>query len=207
MPNLTDPKIFEVNNIRPYKSEKITIGYVGTPTKKDGVLDLIKSFSTLNKKYSNTHLLIIGDLTNGKTLIPSLKKFAKELCVDENVTFTGLISYNRIPGLLNSCQILTLTRPNGISAETGFPTKLGEYFACKKPVVITSVGDIAKYFKNSEHVILVEPENIESIVQGFETIITDNKLSEKLGLNGFKWMNKNLNYVNQSKRISEFINK
>ena len=207
MPNLTDPEKFELKDTKPHFNGRITIGYVGTPTRKDGVLDLIKSFSILNKKYPYTHLLIIGDLTNGETLIPSLEKLAKELLIDENVTFTGLISNNKIPELLNSCQILALTRPYGIASEAGFPTKLGEYFACKKPVVITKVGDMAKYFINEEHAILVEPENIESIVGGFESLITDYKLCEKLSLNAYNWMDENLNYVNQSKRISEFIDK
>lgn len=207
MPNLTDPRKFEINNIKPFKSDKITIGYVGTPTKKDGVIDLIKSFNELNKKRSNTHLLIIGDLTYGESLIPDLERYAENLGISENVTFTGLVSYNKIPNLLNSCQILALIRPNGISAEAGFPTKLGEYFACKKPVIITSVGDIKKYFINEEQVILVEPENIRSIVGGFEKIISDKKLAEKLCITGYKWMDENLNYINQSKKISEFINK
>jgi glycosyltransferase involved in cell wall biosynthesis len=208
MPNLTDPKRFEMFDIKPFISNRITIGYVGTPTKKDGVLDLIKSFSILNNKYPNTHLLIIGDITNGSSIVPDLKKYAHKIGVHENcLTFTGLQSHNKIPQLLLSCQILALTRPTGIFAEAGFPTKLGEYFSCKKPVLITKVGDIPKYFKNEEHVILVEPENIESIVDGFEKIINNKVLTENLSRNGYKWMDENLNYINQSKRISEFINK
>lgn len=208
MPNLTDPRKFETNSIPPFKPGKTTIGYVGTPTRKDGVLDLIKSFGILNYKYKDTHLLIIGDITNGNSIVPELKKYATEVGVNEGcITFTGLQSHMVIPPLLLSCQILALTRPNGIFAEAGFPTKLGEYFSCKKPVLITKVGDIPKYLVNEEHVILVEPENIQSIVDGFEKIIRDKKLSEKLCLNGYKWMNENLNYVNQSKRISEFVNK
>lgn len=208
MPNLTDPKRFELNDIKPFRPNKITIGYIGTPTKKDGVLDLIKSFGILNNKYRDTHLLIIGDITNGNSIVQDLKIYALENGVHEDcITFTGLQSHTHIPQLLLSCQILALTRPNGIFAEAGFPTKLGEYFSCKKPVLITKVGDIPKYFKNKEHVIIVEPENIESIVNGFETIINDNKLSIKLGHNGYKWMDENLSYINQSKRIAEFINK
>lgn len=207
MPNLTDPKRFDIDEIQPFKTNKITIGYVGTPTKKDGALDLIKSFSVLNNNYPDTHLLIIGDITNGNTIVPDLKKYAFENGVKEDcVTFTGLQSHMHIPHLLLSCQILALTRPNGIFAEAGFPTKLGEYLSCKKPVLITKVGDIPKYFKNEEQVILVEPENIQSIADGFEKIITNKNLSENLCLRGHAWMDENLNYVNQSKRISEFIN-
>lgn len=206
MPNLTDPKRFEINNIKPFRSNKITIGYVGTPTKKDGVLDLIKSYSLLNSKFHNTHLLIIGDITNGNSIVPELKKYALSKGIHEdNVTFTGLQSYKVIPELLLSCQILTLTRPNGIFAEAGFPTKLGEYFACKKPIVITMVGDICKYFVNEEHAILVEPENIGSIVSGFEKILYNKELSERISINGYNWMNENLNYKNQSIKLDSFL--
>jgi glycosyltransferase involved in cell wall biosynthesis len=207
IPNLTDPKKFERQNVKPFLENKITIGYTGTPTNKDGILDMIKGFSILNRKFNNTHLLVIGDLTNGKTIIPALKEYASDLGVLENISFTGLVSHNRIPDLLNSCQILTLIRPNGIFAEAGFPTKLSEYFACKKPVVITRVGDILRYFKNEEHVILVEPENIESIVTGFESLLMNRDLAEKISLNGYNWMDQNTNYFNISPKISLFLEK
>lgn len=208
MPNLTDPKRFEIDGIMPFKSNKVTIGYIGTPTKKDGILDLIKSFGVLNSKYKNTHLLIIGDITNGNSIVPDLKKYALEVGVDEDcITFTGLQSHKIIPQLLLSCQILALTRPNGIFSEAGFPTKLGEYFSCKKPVVITKVGDIPKYFKNEEHVILVEPGNIESIVNGFEVLINQPDLSDIISKKSYIWMDQNLNYLNVSFTIDLFIDK
>jgi glycosyltransferase involved in cell wall biosynthesis len=102
---------------------------------------------------------------------------------------------------------LALTRPNGIFSEAGFPTKLGEYFACKKPVVITRVGDIPKYFKNEEHIILVEPGNIESIVNGFEVLINRPNLSDKISKESYVWMDQNLNYLNVSLTIDLFIDK
>lgn len=205
IPNLTDPKQFERENVHPFFENKVTIGYTGTPTRKDGILDLIKSFSILNRKYRNTHLLVIGDLTNGKTLIPELKEFADNLGVLENISFTGLVSYYRIPDLLHSCQILALTRPNGIFAEAGFPTKLSEYFACKKPVLITSVGDIPKYFENEKDVVLVEPEKIESIVAGFESLLNRKDLRERISQNGYNWMDQNTNYLNVSPKIDLFL--
>ena len=35
MPNLTDPEKFELKDIKPHFNGRITIGYVGTPTRKD----------------------------------------------------------------------------------------------------------------------------------------------------------------------------
>jgi glycosyltransferase involved in cell wall biosynthesis len=200
-----DPDNFHVPNSKPFIKNKITIGYAGTPPTKDGVMYLIDSFKILNKKYPNTHLLIIGDSINGNSTIPQLKDQALKLGLIENITFTGLIAFSKIPELFNACQILALTRPNGISNEAGFPTKLGEYFACRKPVVITRVGDIPVYFKNEEHVIIVNPEDIVSIANGFEKLINNNPLSERICNNAYNWMDINLNYKNMSHKLCKFI--
>lgn len=205
MPNLIDPDKFSRTGIAPYLAQKTTIGYIGTPTRKDGVMDLIRSFSVLNKKYPDTHLLVIGDITNGKTLIPSLKQFVRSLNVENKVTFTGLVSHERVPELLHSCQILALTRPRGVFAQAGFPTKLGEYFACKKPVVITNIGDMPKYFTNEKHVMLVEAENIDSITKGFEKLLLDRDLMSRLPYNAYEWMCDNLAYKKAAKRIDRFL--
>jgi len=207
MPNLTDPTRFNITNIKNFKNDCITIGYVGTPGRKDGIFDLIRSFGTINKKNPKTHLLIIGDLTNGDTIVPQLRKYALDYGIDENsITFTGLTSHIKIPGLLLSCQICIITRPNGVFAEAGFPTKLGEYFACRKPVVITRIGDMQIYFKDKEHVVFAEPENIDSIVRAIEYLINNPIKANEIGINGYKWMDENLNFINQSKKISKFLN-
>jgi glycosyltransferase involved in cell wall biosynthesis len=206
LPNLMDPEIFKIDKNIPFLKGKKTIGYTGTPTRKDGVVDLINSFGILNKKYPNIHLLIVGDVINGNSVIPNLKELATKLGCNDNITFTGLVPFSKIPELLNSCQILALTRPSGVFAEAGFPTKLGEYFACKKPVLITNVGDIPMYFKNEEDLIIATPDDVNSIVEGFEKILFNNKLSIKLSENGFNWMNYNLNYRNMSQKLINFIN-
>ena len=201
-----DLKIFDLPNTKPFIKDVITIGYTGTPSRKDGVLDLIESFAILNKKYTNIHLLIIGDSVNvNNSFIPKLNERALELGISTKITFTGLVSFSEIPRFLNSCQILGLTRPNGVFAEAGFPTKLGEYFACRKPVLITTFGDIPIYFKNEEHVIMVNCEDIDSIVKGFEKLINDSKLCQKISTNAYNWMESNLYYKNISSNLSGFI--
>lgn len=205
LPNITDPQLFEREEVSDFISGKLTIGYSGTPTRKDGIDDLLNSFAIIAEKYPQTHLLIIGDVVNGKSIIPALQNKVTKAGISERVTFTGLVSFNQVPDLLNSCQILALTRPNGVFAQAGFPTKLGEYFACKKPVLATSVGDIPLYFNNEDQLILTTPEDIADIVNGFEKLICDSALCQKIAANGYKWMEINLNYRNLSNKILEFI--
>lgn len=205
LPNLTEPEVFYTNDVSKYRQDDITIGYCGTPTRKDGVLDLLESFAMLCQKTKKVHLLIIGDVVSGISVIPSLEERAKILGISDKVSFTGLVPHSKIPHLLNSCQILALTRPNGVSAEAGFPSKLGEYFACRKPVLVTKVGDIPKYFVSGEHAIIVEPGDIFGIAKGFQEIIENNELASKIAANGYLWMSNNIDFKKASHMLNQFI--
>lgn len=205
VPNLIDPDLFNFIPSNPQPADVITIGYIGTPTRKDGVDTLIESFAILSKKYGTLRLLIIGDITNGKTIIPHLKQKTKNLGIDKIVSFTGLIDYKKVPELLLQCNILALTRPNGIFAEAGFPSKLGEYFATKKPVLVTNVGDIPYYFSNGGELIIAEAEEINKIVEGFEKIILNLNEANHMGNRGYQWMMENLHYKKVTYKVSQFL--
>lgn len=205
LPNITDPDVFRCKETKPYMPNKTTIGYCGTPTSKDGVVDLIHSFTILKKQETDIHLLIIGDAVHGRSLLPELKVLAKELCVAEDVSFTGLVAYNEIPQLLKSCQILALTRPLSINAESGFPTKLGEYFACCKPVLITNVGDVKKHFVHKKHLMIAQPSNLQDIVENFLMLIHDKQLCNTLIENSTEWLDNNLDYRRLSDKICSFL--
>jgi glycosyltransferase involved in cell wall biosynthesis len=205
MPNLVDPNDFSPGTKTDFLQDKITIGYVGTPSIKDGVMDLIEAFGKVYYKHPDLHLLIIGDLPLGKSILPPLKNLSADLRILEAVTFTGLVSKNVVAELLGSCQILALTRPNSIVSEAGFPTKLGEYFSCKKPVLLTSVGDMKLYFTDNMHVKFAIPGDVASIAKGLEQLILDQNLRSVLAENGYQWMLENLSYQNQSGRLSDFL--
>jgi glycosyltransferase involved in cell wall biosynthesis len=205
LPNVTDSSYFKAQVKTTFKEEKTTIGYCGTPNYKDGIDDLIKSFGALCKLRNDVHLLIIGDAAFGKSLVPQLKLKVEELNIANQVTFTGLVTGKEVAGYLNACQILALTRPAGIFAEAGFPTKLGEYFACEKPVLVTAVGDIPYYFKNREHALIVQPGNIEEITAGFTELIDNQVLANKLTKNASNWLRENLDFQSLSVKLGNFI--
>ena len=204
-PNFVDFSNFENKTINNNQNNKIRVGYCGTPTLKDGVDDLLKSFSLLHKKRPNTELLIIGDTSGNKSLIPSLEKKAESLNILENVIFSGLVDFKEISGLLHTCNILVLARPSGLFAEAGFPTKLGEYMACKKPVVITKVGDIPMYLEDGKNAMLAEPDNPQSISDKIIYLIDNTLKSKEIGEDGYKWACDKLEYNKASKRILDFI--
>jgi glycosyltransferase involved in cell wall biosynthesis len=204
-PNIIDPAPF-INNEQIQSHQNILIGYTGTPTQKDGIIDLLGSFKIVHDKISDVKLLVIGDITNGQTVILELKNHCFNLGIDQWVEFTGLVPFSQIPELLQKCDILVLARPRGIFAEAGFPTKLGEYFATKKPVVATEVGDLGFYFKSGYHLLLARPGDIVDIAEKIFYLIEKPELRTEIGGNGFDWMKKNLEYELVSQKIISFLN-
>jgi len=207
LPNLVDISIFDNRKFYKFKRNKdIQIGYCGTPTKKDGINDLLSALQIVLRKNPNSALLVIGD-TTGKSDLPKLKEISKRLKIYDKVTFTGLVEWERIPCLLNSCDILVLSRPSGRFAEAGFPTKLGEYMACKKPVVATKVGDIPLYLRDQENVLLAEPDDPVSVASKILYLINNPQKAKRIGVCGYNWAKSKLDYRRASKKIKEFCDK
>ena len=100
-----------------------------------------------------------------------------------------------------------LTRPKGIFAEAGFPTKLEEYLVYRLPVVITKVWDIPLYLREYESALLAEPSNPESIASKMFLLIKNQKIDTKIGGKGYQWAYETLEYKKATRIIGDFIYK
>lgn len=205
LPNLVDMSVFETTSKLVNKYDQIQIGYCGTPTRKDGIDDLLEAFQIVYNKNKKTKLMIIGDHPGPLSLLPVLKEKCRMLGIAEGVEFTGLVEWKKMPELLNSCDILVLARPSGRFAEAGFPTKLGEYMACRKPVVVTSVGDLPLYLQDGVTAMIAEPDNPQSIADKINELIEKPALANEIAENGYKWADDKLNYLKVTKEICTFL--
>ena len=101
--------------------------------------------------------------------------------------------------------MLVNPRQSGEWADAGFPTKLGEYFATKRPVITTKIGDLKDYFTDKKQAIFAEPNKPESIAEAILYLLRNNSESERIGEEGYKWAVRNLEYNNNAKRLIDFI--
>lgn len=186
------------------KEEKacITIGFCGTIVVMNGVIDLIVAFNILKEKYSNLKLQIIGK--ENSEIMKNLKNNKIDL---KQIEFTGFLSTLEVESKLNNCNILVNPRRLGIASEAGFPTKLGEYFSTGNPVVTTKIGDIAEYFCDGREVKFAEPNNPRSLYMSISYLIDNTDESKEIGERGYKWAKGNLDYIKNSQKLIQFINR
>jgi len=158
------------------------IAYSGSITNaKDGLYPLIRSFYSIHKTFPDVHLVIIG----GGSDLNALKAYVADKFNEEGkVVFTGIVDHSKVPEYLLNAKILALARPNSIQAEGGFPTKLGEYLATGRPVIVTDTGEISKYLKDKVNARIVKAGDESDFTEKLMWMLENPEESCKIGIKG-----------------------
>lgn len=200
-PNLTDFEFWGSGN----REIKYTLGYSGAPYLKDGLSDLFKAMHLLQAEGIDVNLLVIGDATFGKSLLPALKEECQKLDICEKVIFTGLVESSSVKEYLEECKFLTITRPSTTQTKAGFPTKLGEYFATRRPVLATNFGDMESYFTDGKDIVMAECGNPESIALKIKFMLENSSELELISGRGYERAHQLLEFKSSVKRMIDFI--
>jgi glycosyltransferase involved in cell wall biosynthesis/uncharacterized protein (DUF362 family) len=185
-------------------SSNKTIVYAGSLGHFTEIITLLNIFNKLLIRVCNVSLQIIGD-DPGTDTINRLKNYARELGINEKVEFIGMAKKEEIPYYLSRATILVLPRSDGVFSRAGFPTKLGEYLATGKPVVVTRTGEITEYLEDGFSAFLVPPDDEEAFVNKLEYVLSHRDESRKIGLNGMKVARAEFDCRVNSQKINKFI--
>lgn len=181
------------------------IAYCGTASNnKDGVDELIKSFAIVHQKHPNIKLYIIGKTPDKEDSAGNLR-LIDELGVKDFVVFTGIVQASEMPQLLKNAEIVALDRPDSLQAQTGFPTKLGEYLLTENPVVVTKVGDIPLFIKDGETGLLAEERNSQAFSDKLIWALEHPVEAAEIGKRGAELALREFDYLNETKKIINII--
>jgi glycosyltransferase involved in cell wall biosynthesis len=99
------------------------------------------------------------------------------------VIFTGAVDHERVPALLDACDVLVAPHvplADG-SAFFGSPTKLFEYMAMGKGIVASRLGQIGDVLNHEETALLVEPGDAGALKEAIVRLVESPELREHLG--------------------------
>lgn len=172
---------------------------------KDGVKILLKTFSLIAGKHTDYSLMMIGDISD-RHEFEKLSDYIRELGIEGRVVFPGFVDRKEIPGFLIKSAVLVLARPDNIQAKGGFPTKLGEYLATGRPVLVTSVSDIPHYIQHNVNGFLAVPGDADDFADKLDKILSDYATASAVGREGRKLADTSFNIYFQGHRLIDFIN-
>jgi len=181
VPNGIDIRLFE-NSL----SEKSTLSkgnaslvYVGYIAEWSGLDVVIMALRLVSSEFPNTKLIIAG---KGE-FASELKNLAREIHIDDKVTFLGRVKHKRIPHLLFNSGIGLAVYPDNELMRYAFTYKLLEYIAAGLPVIATDVGDTGKIVKKGQCGLIVEYSPV-AIAEAIRKLLNNRDLMTRLTRNG-----------------------
>lgn len=163
---------------------KIIIGYAGSVRMWQGLDFLIMAYYKLLKEYPEFKLSI---LTSGDG----------HVFQGHGIESIGPLEYNKVPSFLIDCDILVVPRTESKVNKISFPSKLPEYMAMGKPVVVSCTSDADKIVEHGVNGLLYNPGDIEGFKENILRL-RDPDLRMRLGYNAFQTVRDNFTWERQT---------
>lgn len=184
-PNGVDPEHFRphiggesVRQELGIETDETLVGFVGSFGPWHGVLALAEAIK-LMPQAARVRFLLVGS----GTLRDEVEKSLREANALSRVIFTGSVSHERVPQLLDACDVLASPHvPLADGSEFfGSPTKLFEYMAMGKGIVASRLGQIGEVLTHEETALLVEPGDARQLSEAIVQLMNSRDLRERLG--------------------------
>jgi len=142
-------------------------GFVGTFGPWHGVLTLAEAISMLPEA-CGVRFLFVGD----GMYRDEVERIIMEAGLRQQVIFVGQVEHQRVPALLDACDLLLSPHaPMTDGSEFfGSPTKLFEYMSTGKAIVASRLGQIGEVLVDNETALLVEPGSARELADAIQFV-------------------------------------
>lgn len=176
----------------PPGSRSLRVVYAGNLRPYQGVEVLINAVNKLVDHGAEIELTLIGD--------PHGQRPPRET----HINVIGQVPYEDIPSRLASADILVVPRPWSRTAQYGFPSKLPEYMASARAIVITDVGMHTELIQNMRTGLVIPPDSPDAMATALLKL-QDEDLRRRLGDAARTFAEKELTWRAVAARLVRFL--
>jgi glycosyltransferase involved in cell wall biosynthesis len=179
------------------KDGEVVAGFVGTFGPWHGVEKLAEAIKLIPASVPVRFLLVGSGSLHAEV--------AKQLEGEPRVIFTGAVAHDRVPALLDACDILVSPHvPLADGSEFfGSPTKIFEYMAVGKAIVASRLGQIGEVLTDQETALLVEPGNVSELAAAIVELVESDELRARLGTKAREVAEREHTWKHNAQRVLE----
>ena len=118
-----------------------------------------------------------------------------------NVIFTGLRSHEEMPRYVALADVCLIPYKDKETFKNNLPSKMFDYLAAGKPMIINLEGEASKILLESQAGILVKPEDPQDLADGILKLYADKFLREKMGALAKTYATNNFDKKELSQRL------
>lgn len=154
-----DLKISAISGTRPF-----TLMYHGLIVERHGLDLAVEAMARLVRNIPEIQLLLYGERTG---YLETVLALAKALGLDEAIQYQGFKSLDEIAKNISQIDLGLVPNRLSVFTEINFPTRIFEYLAMNKPVIVPSTRGIRDYFANDE-ILFFQPNSADDLAAKIE---------------------------------------
>jgi len=171
-----DTRVFNCHQ-RPINSSPLTIGVIGRLVQKKGIDTLIDAMNGLSTATTDFKLIIAGS----GPLEAALKFQVDHYQLNSNVTFMGALAHGDVAEFISSLDLFVLPCKKDKNGDMdGIPVVLMEAMMSGVPVISSRLSGIPELIINDVTGLLVEPDNVEQLVQAIIKLTQNKAIQQSL---------------------------
>lgn len=156
---------------------RFVICYIGTLGMAHGLETLIEAAGKLKSRFPSALFLLIGEGAEKERIV----HLAAERGLD-NIRFLDQQPRDKIPAYIAGADVCLVMLKRTELFKTVIPTKLLEYMACERPVIVAVDGEARRLMEEAEAGIFIEPENADALVSAVKRLAGNLEERRSMGM-------------------------
>jgi colanic acid biosynthesis glycosyl transferase WcaI len=158
---------------------KFVVCYIGTIGMAHGLETLVEAAARLRDSAPQVLFLLVGEGAEKERIISLARSRGLN-----NVRFVDQQPREKIPAYIRASDVCLVLLKKTELFKTVIPTKMLEFMACARPVILGVDGQARKIVEEAQAGLFMEPENPDALTQAILRLAADSELRESMGSNG-----------------------
>jgi glycosyltransferase involved in cell wall biosynthesis len=177
--------------------DRFLICYIGTMGNAHGLETLIAAAAEIQTALPKATFVLIGEGAEKQRIV--------ELAAGRglaNIQFLGQQPRERIPAYVSAADLCLVMLKKTELFKTVIPTKLLEYMACERAVIVAVDGHARQIVEEAGAGVYAEPENSSALVKAILALEADPERRRQMGANGRQYI---VNKFSREKTARDYI--
>jgi glycosyltransferase involved in cell wall biosynthesis len=178
---------------------RFTVAYVGTLGLAHGLTLLVDVAERLAAR-REIQFVLIGDGADREKLEAEVAKRGLD-----NVHMLGLQPRDAMPDWIASIDVLLVMLRDLPVFETVIPSKIFEFLAQERPVILSAKGEIRRMMEEADGALVIDPEVADQLVAAIEEIIANPEAASRRAAAGRRWVDAGFLRDDLARKMSAFL--
>ena len=178
--------------------------------RKDGITALFEAFglahSRLRSQFSTSlRLLVTNDAAIPKTR-EAIEEVVARYDLKDHISFIGFCDKERLLKLMSGSLALVINKPSNLQNACNFPTKLPQYMASGRPVIVAAKDmELNRFIIDKFNAFVVAPNDSEAIARAIEFCFRNPVAAAAIGRRAVETSVSQFHYGSHAARLASFL--